>query len=60
MVMPATHIARIVPDPVGPAAFALELLAPFRAGHRWRRHSLLGMMNNDRSGFAHRDLRKRI
>jgi hypothetical protein len=49
MVMPATHIARIVPDPVGPSAFTLELLAPFRAGHRWRRHFLLGMMNNDRS-----------
>ena len=33
--------------------FALEPLAPFRAGDRWRRHSMLGMMNNDRSGFAH-------
>jgi hypothetical protein len=53
MVMPATRIARIVPYPVGPAAVALEDMAPFRAGHRWHRLSLPGMMNNNRSGLAH-------
>jgi hypothetical protein len=53
MVMPATRIARIVPDPVGPAAFAFKELAPFDAWHRWRWLSLVGMMNDDRSGSAH-------
>ena len=49
VVMPATHVAGPVPDPGGPTAFAFPLITPFGLRRGLSRHSLLGLMDGDRS-----------